>query len=43
LAAQKKSAFGDACGREGAANSNGPANNIAGIYSKGLNVLVGQT
>jgi phosphoribosylformylglycinamidine (FGAM) synthase-like amidotransferase family enzyme len=42
LAAQKIRIWRRA-GREGAANSNGPANNIAGIYSKGLNVLGGQT
>ncbi len=35
-----KSAFGDARGgREGGANPNGSVNDIAGIYSKDLNVL----
>jgi phosphoribosylformylglycinamidine (FGAM) synthase-like amidotransferase family enzyme len=38
-----KSAFGEARGREGDANPNGSVNNIAGIYSKDLNVLGGQT
>jgi hypothetical protein len=36
---RKKSAFGDARGREGAANPNGSVNNIAGIYSENFNVL----